>query len=202
MQNLENVNASAENVSTETNLNANNSEVIKNEIEVPKKKKTVIISSKGAKDEKIKKGTKIDSQKIKEAILKDRKKIDTVNISKSTSFEDRIKNRKVSEISNKNSKGSYLYVYPETVKTKADEKAFRTKRRNELEKINNLIVLSYQKKNNELLKTEINNFKKLYKEFYKMNDFSVSSLTQSNDADVKSLIEEMLYIVKKQTAKK
>lgn len=91
-----------------------------------------------------------------------------------------------------------LYIYPETF-SKEDiggikGKQFRTKLRRQLESISNNI-LYYAKGNQiELIKNEISKFDLLYKANYKLNDYSISSLTHSKERE--KGIELMLLIVK------
>lgn len=93
---------------------------------------------------------------------------------------------------------SLLYIYPtEWTKNEINNKklggAFRNKRRKELNNFANIIFLSYQKKNVELLKTEVEKFKVFYKEFYRVNDFSINSVTHTKDNET---VIAMMQLIK------
>lgn len=93
---------------------------------------------------------------------------------------------------------SLLYIYPENW-TKQDinnpklGKSFRNDKRKKLQNFANLILLAYQKKNVELMKVEIEKFKVFYKEFFRINDFSINSVTHQKDNET---INAMIQIVK------
>lgn len=93
---------------------------------------------------------------------------------------------------------SLLYIYPtEWTKNEINNKklggAFRSKRRKELNNFANIIFLAYQKKNIELLKTEVEKFKVFYKEFYRVNDFSINSVTHTKDNET---VIAMMQLIK------
>lgn len=93
---------------------------------------------------------------------------------------------------------SLLYIYPtEWTKNEINNKklggAFRSKRRKELNNFANIIFLAYQKKNIELLKAEVEKFKVFYKEFYRVNDFSINSVTHTKDNET---VIAMMQLIK------
>jgi len=90
-----------------------------------------------------------------------------------------------------------IYLYPETFTDKDINsevgKKFRNKRRKEIERFaNNVFFYMKYKRDADLIK-EISSFEKHYKEFYKINDYSVKSISNSKETNN---IELFLDIVK------
>ena len=108
---------------------------------------------------------------------------------------------KVQNFSEKNvsTQRSTLYNYPEKwneIQINGHEgKAFRTSKRNALFNFCNLIGLYYKMKNAESLISEIAKFDKFYKEFFKLNDYSINSLTNTKGAK-NAMYVDMLQIIK------
>jgi hypothetical protein len=128
--------------------------------------------------------------KVKNANV-DSKKLSTLNLS---ALSKNLKERVVSE---KNQK-SLLYNYPEkwtSVNINGGEgKSFRGKIRTQLQNFADNIYISVKQNNSEKLFSEIKNFKVWYKTNFKLNDFSLNSLTHQKD---NFSISEMLEIIKK-----
>jgi alcohol dehydrogenase YqhD (iron-dependent ADH family) len=75
-------------------------------------------------------------------------------------------------------------------------KKFRNQKRSQIQRFaNNIFYYGKTDKLDELQK-EINAFKDFYKSFYRINDYSISSLSNSNDEKKNANIEFMLSIIK------
>jgi hypothetical protein len=90
-----------------------------------------------------------------------------------------------------------IYLYPETFTDKDINsevgKKFRNKRRKEIERFaNNCFFYMKYNRENDLIK-EVDEFEKHYKTFYKINDYSVKSISNSKETNN---IELFLDIVK------
>ena len=98
---------------------------------------------------------------------------------------------------------SQLYIYPEkwnALQINGSEgKNFRGDKRRKLLSFANLIQLHYKMKSAEKLIEEIKNFKKFYKEFFKINDFSINSITNVK-GELNAEYQKMLNIVKEVNA--
>lgn len=93
-----------------------------------------------------------------------------------------------------------LYIYPENFTEKMinekEGKQFRSKQRNKIKTFANNISLHAKYNKIEELKKEVKNFVEYYKATYRINDFTINSISQK-DAEKTSDIELMLTIVKK-----
>lgn len=129
------------------------------------------------------------------------KKIVNLNLDK---FAQKLSEVKLTEKKDK----ATLYFYPENL-SKADingeqGKKFRNSLRNKIQKFaNNITVFaSMQQKNKKdetvilKLKNEVKAFNIFYKENYQINDFSIKSISASNNDGKTANIELMLDIVK------
>jgi hypothetical protein len=90
---------------------------------------------------------------------------------------------------------SVIYRYPETMKDdqkKGDEgKKFRNSLRNRLKSLCNNILYYTKTDNIEKLQENIKSFEALYKANYTLNDYSISSITNSEkrEKDIELMIE-------------
>lgn len=85
-----------------------------------------------------------------------------------------------------------LYNYPESKQTDLAKKNFRTNLRKQLDDYYSLIVLSGNKNPNII--SDLENFKKDYFLFWKVNDFKMESFTNCRDAKkpkMKALIDAL-----------
>lgn len=131
--------------------------------------------------------------KVKE--VKNASNVTKVNLDK---FTDALKNVEVKEKVKKDN----IYIYPETMteKEKSNEvgKKFRNKLRNQLRRYANNIFVFAKTKNVESLEKEINLFDKFYKENYRINDYSFSSITNTKnevkEKDIKLMLEIIIAI--------
>jgi hypothetical protein len=94
----------------------------------------------------------------------------------------------------------HLYIYPEgwnqDIINGLQGKKFRNQKRSQIQRFaNNIFYYGKTDKLDELQK-EINAFKDFYKSFYRINDYSISSLSNSNDEKKNANIEFMLSIIK------
>ena len=128
-------------------------------------------------------------------------------------IKDKLKNVEITETK----KRETIYIYPENINTEALRngkmgKQFRNQQRSKIERFcNNIRVFTKYDRHTDLI-AEIKAFKDNYKTFYRINDFSVNSVSQSaskegNEKQKKQFLElsEMFEIIKsvdKQTAKK
>lgn len=119
-------------------------------------------------------------------------KVEKLNLSQ---FTEKLKNVELKEKVKKET----VYLYPETF-TESDingdkGKRFRSSKRTALNRFcNNIFV--YAKTNNvDQLKKEIAAFETFYKENYKLNDYSIHSITRKADEKTKD-IELMFNIIK------
>ena len=98
-----------------------------------------------------------------------------------------------------------LYNYPENFSEKmineSEGKAFRSKQRNKIKTFANNISLFAKMNRIEDLQKEVKLFNEYYKTVYRINDFTVNSISQK-DAEKTGDIELMLQIVKKVNAAK
>jgi hypothetical protein len=128
--------------------------------------------------------------KVKE--VKNTSNVTKVNLDK---FTDALKNVEVKEKVKKDN----IYIYPETMteKEKSNEvgKKFRNKLRNQLRRYANNIFVFAKTKNVESLEKEINLFDKFYKENYRINDYSFSSITNTKNEVKEKDIKLMLEII-------
>ena len=93
-----------------------------------------------------------------------------------------------------------LYIYPENFTEKMinekEGKQYRSKQRNKIKTFANNISLHAKYNKIEELKKEVKNFVEYYKSTYRINDFTINSISQK-DAEKTGDIELMLTIVKK-----
>ena len=105
----------------------------------------------------------------------------------------------VSEKTVSNSQRATIYIYPENWNAlqinSSEGKGFRTKRRKELFNFCNLIQLHYKMKKGESLLEEIKNFNIFYKKYFKVNDYSINSIT-STKGELNAEYQKMLNIIK------
>lgn len=100
-----------------------------------------------------------------------------------------------------------LYIYPENLKTEKerngkDGKAFRRKLRTQLEKHMNHILNFVKYNRQEDLKNEIKAFKSFYKTNYRINDFTVTSVSQSAKDEKLQFLKMMFEVIQISEAKK
>ena len=92
-----------------------------------------------------------------------------------------------------------LYIYPGDINTEAlrngkKGKAFRQSLRKKLDNFANQILLLVKYDRTPELPGQISEFKKFYKTFYRINDFSVTSVSQREDAK-NELIKIMFDVI-------
>jgi hypothetical protein len=163
------------------------------------------------KVENVKKELPVKKEKVvKEKKTPVKKEVLKLNLS---SIKDKLQNVTLTETK----KRETIYIYPENINSEALRngklgKAFRNKQRSKIENfVNNIRVFTKYDRHEDLI-NEIKNFKSNYKEFYRINDFTVNSISQSasidgNEKQKKLFLEitEMFEIIKsveKQTEKK
>lgn len=164
----------------QTNVNAqttNETKVIETKKAVTPKK-TVI---KKEKKEVVKKETKEKSSLVK------------LNLSQ---FSDKLKNVEIKEKIKKDAK----YIYPESFTTndinESKGKKFRQSLRTKLERISNNIFFYTKTKEESKLIAEIKLFTSFYKENYLVNDYSLTSLSDSSNEAKKRDLTLLLDIAK------
>lgn len=152
-------------------------------LEIPKEKKKRIISQNSEKGKRLME--KKEEEKIK------------MNFGKFASLLD---GKKIPQKGIREGNGDYLYNYPEEWNkmqiSGIEGKNFRNKRRKDMQSLNNSIFWNYQKKDAKGLKDSIENWIGNYKKYYRINDFSISSISQSSDNLKNQDIELSLNIIK------
>jgi hypothetical protein len=129
----------------------------------------------------------------KETVSPDtKKKIVDLNLS---SFADKLKNVEVKEKKDKET----IYNYPENF-TKAQingeqGKKHRNKLRTKMQKFENNIFVFTKTNNVEELQKTIKEFDVFYKENYRINDYSLKSISSSNDETKSASLKTMLEII-------
>jgi|SRR5882757_622177 len=122
-----------------------------------------------------------------------KEEIKIVNLSK---FAKELENKSVSHARNER---ETIYNYPPNVpKEKINEregKQFRGKMRNSLQRFSNNIFYNEKIQNLDELKKEIAKFEIFYKENYRINDYSLKSLSSSNDPAKNKDIDLLLRII-------
>jgi hypothetical protein len=93
-----------------------------------------------------------------------------------------------------------LYNYPDNLKTEKERngkegKAFRSKLRKRRDNFCDKIRIHLKYDRLEDLKTAISEFKLFYKENYRINDFSVGSVSQSNKDEKAEALKDMFAII-------
>lgn len=127
----------------------------------------------------------------KESVNVEQNRLTSINLSQ---FADKLSNVELKEKREKET----LYKYPDgwtKEKINSEEgKHFRNKLRNRLKSICNNIFFYAKGENVEMIKLEIQKFDAFYLENYRINDYSVNSITNSKDQ--KANIELTLAIIK------
>jgi hypothetical protein len=138
---------------------------------------------------------------MKQAIKKTETKVNQVS---KLNFDDLKEKLNKVELKEKKRK-ERLYIYPENFTEKMinekEGKQFRAKQRNKIKTFANNISLNAKFNKIEELKKEVENFVVYYKERYRINDFTINSISQK-DAEKTGDIELMLSVVKKVIAAK
>lgn len=116
-------------------------------------------------------------------------KIGTLNLSK---YAEKLAKVEIKE----KVKKSHLYLYPENFTeaqiNSVEGKKFRNKQRNILQRFVNNILLFAKMNRIEDLKKEIENFDSFYKATYRLNDYTIHSITnkaEEKQADIKIAFE-------------
>lgn len=119
--------------------------------------------------------------------------VSKVNLSK---FAKQLESKQVKEKSTKDT----IYIYPEkmTEAEKSNEvgKKWRNSVRNKIRRFSNQIFVYAKTNNLDALKKEVKDFKTFYKETYRINDFSLGSISQSKNEEKANDIKLMLEIIK------
>jgi len=156
-------------------------------IPIIKNLKQKIMSTKNNKTAKANNAVK------KSQTANEEKKLIKINFDKHA---DKVQNLSEKSVSNQR---STIYVYPENFTALQingkEGKNFRSKLRNELTKICGLIGLHYKMKKESELIAEVEKFDNFYKTNFKIQDYSINSLT--NTKDEKNLFYvDMLNIIR------
>lgn len=95
---------------------------------------------------------------------------------------------------------STIYLYPEGKGKEwinsPDGKKWRNNKRNSIQRFANNILIFAKSNQLEKLQEEIKKFDAFYKEFYRLNDYSFASISNSNDAKKEGDIDLMMKIIK------
>lgn len=171
-------------------------ETLKNENEIPittDVKKVELQKKKSAK------------KSFKDAVTKKDSSLTKINFEK---FSASVKN--FSDVVTSSKQRSLLYIYPENY-TILDingqtGRSFRTSRRKELIKFVQIIGAAYKNKNSALITEEIKNFNIWYKLYFRVNDYTIASISHKK-GEISPIIESVLNIIKdnslvKKTSKK
>lgn len=123
----------------------------------------------------------------------EKKEIIQINLDK---FEKQLENVSIKEIRQRET----IYVYPDDF-SKSDinsekGKKYRNSIRNNLKRHCNNILIFAKSKDSEKLQKEIKEFELFYKEKFRLNDFSLSSISQSKDAGKEKDLSLMIEIIK------
>lgn len=136
-------------------------------------------------------------QKKKDAKKDFKKEAETKNLSK---FADRMKNFSVNENNAGSGQRALLYFYPENWNSMnisgKEGKQFRTKLRNSLIKNFNLIFVKERTGQTAERNAAIKEFLQFYKKNYRINDFSLGSLSHVTDEAKKSFYTLCFDIIK------
>lgn len=135
------------------------------------------------------------SKKVSASVIDAKKnEIANVNLSK---FAKELESKNVSHSRNER---ETIYIYPASIpKERINEKEgkqFRGKMRNSLKRFCNNIFYFGKMQDEKLIKEDILKFDAFYKENYRINDFSLKSLSSSNDESVNKDISLFLQIIK------
>lgn len=138
----------------------------------------------------------------KKKVAEKKESLSKANLSK---FADRIKKFGVTENSVKNSQKSLLYNYPieyTSIQINGQQgKNFRSSLRKKLRNFADQITLSEKMGNKEKKSLEIKNFNSFYKETFKVNDYSLNSITHVK-GEISEYYQLMLDIIKDSISKK
>lgn len=122
-----------------------------------------------------------------------------LNLSK---YAEKLKNVEIKEKKTKDS----FYKYPDSFSAtdiNSDKgKKFRNSLRNKIKKFENNIFVFAKTNQIEKLQSEVKDFNSFYKENYQINDYSLKSISQSNDETKTQSFEMMLSIIKDVNAAK
>lgn len=135
------------------------------------------------------------SKKVNASVIDAKKnEIANVNLSK---FAKELESKNVSHSRNER---ETIYIYPASIpKERINEKEgkqFRGKMRSSLQRFCNNVFYYGKMEDHKLIKEEIEKFDAFYKENYRINDFSLKSLSSSNDPARNKDIDLFLQIVK------
>lgn len=134
------------------------------------------------------------AKKVNESKKTDSPKIEKLNLS---SLTERLSKVEVKEKLKKQT----IYLYPENFTDKDINsevgKKFRNKRRKEIERFSNNVFFYLKYDRKEDLQKEVNEFKKHYKQFYKINDYSVKSISNSKETNNISLFLDIVKTFEK-----
>lgn len=136
----------------------------------------------------------LNASNINASKMEDKKEeIVKINLSK---FASQLENKGISHARNER---ETIYIYPASIpKDRINEKEgkqFRGKMRSQLKRFSNNIFFFAKGEKIEEIKKEIANFEIFYKEFYRINDYSLKSLSSSNDEGKNRDIELLLSIL-------
>lgn len=179
------------------NIIINAEEILKSENQISEIKKE-ILSEKSEKGKKIISDAKKKDASKKEIIIKDEKSgnLEKINFGK---FAKEMEGINIHIAKDR----ELLYIYPMDI-FKNDKflinssigKNWRSKRRKDLENLCNWIFQNYKMKDEKGLRDAIASFDKNYKIYYRNNNYSLSSLSSSNDASKGKNIQFALDIIK------
>lgn len=133
-------------------------------------------------------------------IVKDAKKDEIVKEIPSINLQKFAKELEGKGISHLRNDRETIYIYPEEWKSDningREGRKFRSHKRSFIQRLsNNLFFLGKGEKIEEI-KAEIVKFDAFYKEFYKINDYSLKSLSSSNDPAKNANIDLLLRIIR------
>lgn len=128
----------------------------------------------------------------KNASAKTTANVVNINLSK---FADKLKNISVKEKKTKDT----IYIYPENFTAKMigekEGKQFRNKLRNKMRFFENNIFVAAKQKDNDKLIALVKEFNSFYKANYRVNDYSLSSVSQSQDETKTGDLSTMMQII-------
>lgn len=135
-----------------------------------------------------------NSKNASNPIVKDAKnEIVKINLDQ---FKDQLSNIQLKEKKER----STIYIYPEGKGkdwiNSPDGKKWRNNKRNSIQRFANNILIFAKSNQLEKLQEEIKKFDAFYKEFYRLNDYSFSSISNSSDAKKEGDIDLMMKIIK------
>lgn len=152
---------------------------------------------------------KQDAKKKKLQVVKDAKKSNKVETAKKENLQkinfnllaDSVKGVIDIHTSNASGERSKMYIYPDNIppllQSTAKGKNWRKKMREQLNAICNKIQVSYDRKDNAATFANVETFKKFYKTFFRINDFTLQSITQISEEKLQAKeYQKALNIVK------